>query len=93
MTDRVGAIEKLFETLIYPNASTMNGDVFRKLHCYQVKTNELLEKNEKVLKQLFTSFCHSKKQYIRCEEAKAYVRKLGLHISEIFVGAIYAESM
>ena len=50
MTDRVAAIEKFLETLIYQNATSMNGDAFRKFHCYNVKTNELLEKNEKVLR-------------------------------------------
>ena len=71
----------------------MNGDAFRRVHCYQVKTNEILEKNRKVLHQLYDSFCHPKKRWIRQDECKAFVRKLGLRISEIFVGAIYSESM
>ena len=71
----------------------MNGEHFRKYYCYNVKTNELLKKNEPQIKKLYASFTHAKKAWVTMEECRGYVRKLGLRISELFVGAIYAESM
>ena len=93
MTNKVKAIEALLSEYIYPHAKKMNGDMFRRYYCYNVKTNELLGKNEIQLKKLYDSFTHVKKKYITLDELKGYVRKLGLNISEIFVGAIYAECM
>ena len=83
----------MLDELIYPNAKTMNGEHFRKYYCYNVKTNEILKKNEPLIKRLYAGFCHSKKSWITMDECRGYVRKLGLKISELFVGAIYAESM
>lgn len=71
----------------------MDGDDFRKRYCYNVKTNDLLTKNEGVIKKVYDSFTHAKKRYIVLDEAKSFVRKIGLKISEQMVGAIYAESM
>ena len=71
----------------------MNGEYFRKYFCYNVKTNEVLKKNEKMLEKLYASFIHPKKRYITLEEAQAFVRKLNLKISEMMVGALYGESM
>lgn len=42
----VEGIEKVLEVHIYPNAKTMNGEDFRRYHCYAVKVNEILKKNE-----------------------------------------------
>ena len=89
----VEAIERLMKELIYPNAKSMDGDHFRKYWCYNVKTNEILKKNEVLIKKLYDSYTHAKKRYIEMTECQAYVRKLGLKISEMMVGAIYAESM
>ena len=83
----------MLEELIYPNAKSMNGANFRKYYCYNVKTNEILKKNENHIKKLYNGFCHAKKSWITMEECRGFVRKLGLKISELFVGAIYAESM
>lgn len=71
----------------------MNGEHFRKYFCYNVKTNEVLKKNEVNLWKLYKSFTHSKKKYITLEECKAFSRKLGLECSEMMLGAMYAESM
>jgi len=87
------AIEKVLSELIYPHAQAMNGEKFRKYHCYSVKVNEILKKNEQQLKRVYDSFTHAKKRYITVEECKTYVRKVGLSVSEMMVGAIYAESM
>ena len=40
------AIENLLEHRIYPNQESMNGEWFRKYHCYAYKVNEILKKNE-----------------------------------------------
>ena len=87
------AIERLLEELIYPHAKSMDGDHFRRFHCYSDKVNEILKKNEVQLKHVYESFTHAKKRYIQNDECAAFVRKLGLKISEMMVGAIYAESM
>ena len=87
------AIEKLLEDYIYPNARFMNGDHFRKHYCYNMNINDVLKKNEFQIKRLYSSFCHSKKKYIVLAEAKEFVRKLDLNVSELMVGAMYAESM
>lgn len=93
MTDKVQAIEALLAEHIYPNAKTMNGEAFRKYHCYNVKTNEILKKNEPQITKLYKSFCHSKKSWLTLEDVRVYVRSLGFRISELYVGAIYSESM
>ena len=71
----------------------MNGEHFRKYSCYNVKTNEILKKNEHLINKVYLSYTHAKKRYIVLDECRAFVRKLGLKISEQMVGAIYAESM
>ena len=42
-------IERVLDDLIYPNASTMDGEWFRKYHCYAVQVLEILKKNESQL--------------------------------------------
>ena len=39
------------------------------------------------------SFTHAKKRYVTMPECQAFVRKVNLRISEMMVGALYAESM
>lgn len=87
------AIEKVLNDHIYPYAKTMGGEHFRKYQCYNIKTNEILKKNESQIRKIYDSFLHSKKKYITVQECQAFVRKVGLDISEVLVGAIYAESM
>lgn len=89
----VDGIKKVLKDLIYPHAKYMDGDDFRRRQCYNVKTNEILKKNEAQIKKVYDSQTHPKKRYITQTESKDYVRKLGLKISEMMVGAIYAESM
>ena len=86
-------IEKVLEELIYPNAKFMDGEYFRRYQCYNVRTNEILKKNEAQLLKIYNSFTHAKKKYIQNDECATFVRKLSLNVSEIMVGAIYAESM
>lgn len=71
----------------------MNGEHFRKYHCYAVKVNEILKKNENMLRRVYDSFTHAKKKFVTMPECQAYVRRVNLDISENMVGAIYAESM
>ena len=40
------AIVRLLDDHIYKYAREMNGDKFRRYHCYSVKVNEILKKNE-----------------------------------------------
>jgi len=89
----VAAIEKLLHENIFPNARRVDGENFRKYHCYNVKTNEILKKNESLLKKVYDSYTHSKKRWITMEECQAYVRKLNLRVSEMMIGPIYAESL
>lgn len=71
----------------------MDGDSFRRYHCYAVKVNEILKKNEQPIRRVYDSFTHSKKRYITMPECQAYVIAVGLSISQLNVGAVYAESM
>ena len=89
----VDGIQRVLEELIYPNAHKMDGDDFRRRWCYNVKTNEILKRNESVIRKIYDSYTHAKKRYIVLDECKSFVRKVGLKISEQMVGAIYAESM
>lgn len=47
------AIERTLEELIYPHANSMDGAYFRKSQCYNVKTNEILKKNENLIKKVY----------------------------------------
>lgn len=93
VSSTVEGINLALNELIYPNALSMNGNHFRRYHCYTVKTNEILKKNEVLIKRVYDSYTHAKKRYITMPECQSYVRKLRLKISEMMVGAIYAESM
>lgn len=92
-SDPSDAIEALLNEYIYPNARFMNGGHFRKYYCYNLKTNELLEKNATQIQKLYDSFTHSKKKYIILSEMQAFVLKMDLSVSQLMVGAMYAESM
>ena len=83
----------LFAEYIYPASRNMNGEYFRKYFCYNVKTNEILSRNSSQIEKLYKSFTHSKKRYITLAECQSFVRKVDLKISEMMVGAMYAESM
>ena len=83
----------LLEDLIYPNCKHMDGLRFRREYCYNVKSNVLLEKNEIALRRLYDGFTHPKQHYVKLDQLKAFVRRLGLRVSDMYVGAIYAESM
>ena len=87
------AIQKTLDDLIYPNAKNMDGEHFRRYYCYNIKTNEILKKNEGKIKYLYDSFTHAKKKFVTMPECQAFVRKVNLNSSEMMVGAIYAESM
>ena len=87
------AITKTLETLIYPHAKHMDGEHFRRYYCYNIKTNEILKKNETKIRYLYESFTNPKKKHVTMPECQAFVRKVNLNISEMMVGALYAESM
>lgn len=74
-------------------SKSMDGDAFRNNHCYNVKTNEILKKNEMLIRKVYDSFTHSKKRWIEFGEAKAYVLGIKLKVSDMLAGACYAESM
>ena len=50
------AIEKVLYDMIYPNAKTMDGENFRRYFCYNVKSNEILKKNELHIKKVYDSW-------------------------------------
>jgi len=69
MVDNVGdGVDRFLHELIYPNAKSVDGNTFRKYHCYNMKVNELLKKNELVLRKMYESFTHSKKKYVTLQE-------------------------
>lgn len=96
VTRTAEAVNLFLKEKIYPNAEMMDGETFRRLQCYNVKVNELLKKNEPVIKKVYDSYTHAKKKFIRYDECKEYIRgiefsKYGL--SDRVVGTIFAESM
>lgn len=91
--DQCKAVERCLDELIYPNAKKMDGDHFRMYYCYNVKTNEILAKNSVQIKKLYDHFTHPQKKWVTLEDCKGFVRKLNFNVSELIVGAIYAESM
>jgi len=60
----VEGIERVLCELIYPNAKRNDGENFRRYYCYNVKTNEILKKNEPLLRRIYESYTHAKKRYI-----------------------------
>ena len=42
---------------------------------------------------MFDSFTHAKKKHITLAECQTYVRRVGLNINEMMIGAIYAECL
>ena len=89
----VQAIEKILFENIFNNAKSVGGETFRKYHCYNVKTNEILKKNEAQIKKVYDSFTHAKKRWVTMEECQRYVRNMNVNVSEMMVGPIYAESL
>ena len=87
------AIEKVLSTFIYPHARSVEPEFFRKKHCYNVGTNEIMQQNESVLRKIYDAHTNSKKKYITLEECSAYLRKVDVDVSEKMVGMIYVESM
>jgi hypothetical protein len=75
------AILELLNKNIFPNSQEVNGDSFRRVHCYNVKVNEILQKNVTVLKKIYDSYTHAKKKYIRLDECRDYVLKTELKVS------------
>lgn len=78
----------------------MDGEYFRRMQCYNVKVNEILKKNEKVIKLVYDQFTHAKKKFVRMDECQQVVRKAEIivettraPIADKQVGVIYAESM
>ena len=61
-------IEKTLEDLIYPHAKQMDGEHFRRYHCYNIKTNEILKKNEAQIRRIYDSFTHAKKKFVTMPE-------------------------
>ena len=59
----------------------MDGENFRRYYCYNVKTNEILKKNEPLIRKVYDSFTHAKKRWIEMPECREYVLKLGLNVS------------
>lgn len=78
---------------VFPNSREVNGENFRRFQCYNVKVNEILQKNESLFRKVYDSFCHSKKKTIRLDECREFVLKCGMNVSQMQVGVIYAESM
>jgi len=77
------AIHKLLVENIYPNSKEVNGEHFRRFHCYNVKVNEILKKNEVPLGKVYASFTHSKKKYITLAECREYIKKVSMDVSEM----------
>ena len=48
-----------------------------------VKVNEILKKNETVIKRVYDIYTHSKKKFIRLDECRELVRKAGLNVSDM----------
>lgn len=89
----IEALEKLLKEFIYPNARKVDGKSFRENHCYNEKTNEILKKNETLIRKVYDTFVHPKKQWVTLDECRQLVKRVGLQVAEMQVGPIYAESL
>lgn len=77
------AILKLLNDNIFPHSKSVDGETFRRFQCYNVKVNEILKKNEGVLKKIYDSYTHAKKKFIRLDECREFIRKVdGINVSE-----------
>lgn len=62
------ATKRILTENIYPNSLFVDGEYFRRMQCYNVKVNELLKKNEKVIKIVYDQHTHAKKKYVTMNE-------------------------
>lgn len=93
------AIELFLAKQIYPNCRAASGLNFRQQHLYNTRVNELLKKNEPVIKRIWTTrdsiiHYHPKKRFITITECRSYVKAMGLsRLSDSMIGMCYYESM
>jgi len=73
----------------------VNGETFRRFQCYNVKVNDILQKNESQIKKVYDSFTHNKKKYITLQECREILTKCEgkINVSQMQCGVIFAESM
>lgn len=84
---------KLLQENIFKKSLNVDGDNFRRFQCYNVKVNEILQKNLGVLKKIYDSYTHQKKKFIRLDECREYILKSELKVSQMQTGVIFSESM
>jgi hypothetical protein len=75
------------------NNKAVDGFNFRDKYMYNLKCDEILKKNESVLKKLFESFTNPNKKYVSMEECRKLLKKADLNVNDYRVAPCYAESM
>jgi len=94
------AVHKILADCVFPHAKAVDGVGFRIHQLYNVKVNEILSRNLPVIDKIYKDknsnaiiSYHAKKKHILLDEAKAYVREVGLNVSEMMASVIYYESI
>ena len=68
------ATEEILTTDIIPNNPAVDGYNFRGEHMYNLKCNEIIKKNDSVIRKLFESYLNPSKKYITLEECTKLLR-------------------
>lgn len=94
------SIHKILADCVFPHSKGVDGVGFRMHNLYNVKVNEILSRNIVVIDKIYKDknanaiiSYHAKKKHILLDEAKAYVREVGLNVSEMMTSVIYFESL
>lgn len=87
------AAEMIFKNDVIGKNKSVDGFNFREKYMYNLKCDEILKKNESVIKILFESYLNPNKKYVTLEECRKLLKKADLNVSDFRVAPCYAESM
>ena len=87
------ACERILTKDVIIKNKAVDGLNFREKYMYNLKCDEILKKNEVVLKKLYESFTNPNKKYVTLEECRKLLKKADLNVNDHRVSPVYAESM
>lgn len=85
--------DMIFTNDVIPNNKAVDGFNFRDKYMYNLKCDEILKKNEAVIKKLFESFLNPAKKFVTLEECSKMLKKAEMNVSDLRLAPCYAESM
>lgn len=87
------AAEMILSNDVIPKNKAVDGFNFRDKFMYNLKCDEILKKNEVVIKKLYESFLNPNKKFVTLEEARKLLKKSDMNVSDFRVAPCYTESM